>query len=458
MNIKKAREEIVRTVKAYTKKDENGEWAIPILHQRPVFLVGPPGIGKTAIIEQAAKICNVGVVSYTITHHTRQSAIGLPIVSHKVYDGKEYQITEYTMSEIVASLYNYMEETGFDKGILFIDEINCVSETLAPTMLQFLQYKTFGTHKIPDGWIIVAAGNPPEYNKSVKEFDIATLDRIRKIEIQEDFAVWKEYALSHGVCGSIISYLSIKSEHFYHIENDIENLSFVTARGWEDLSKLILTYKELGFEIQKDLVRQFINDDEIAKDFTAYLELYDKYESDYEVERILKEGASEEIINRIKNAPFDERLSVIELFVYRLLKEVEVVHQTNQLMRNVFSYLKSIKSQNLSVEELEEALRKRKEILKEESYKPFFDWMDEKLFLAKKKQEELVFTSLKQEFDLLKQEDSKKVNQMQEALNHAFDFIKQGMGNGPEMVLFVSDLGNHEDSVWYLSSYGNEDF
>ena len=80
------------------------------------------------------------------------------------------------MSEIIASLYDVMEETGKAEGILFLDEINCVSETLAPSMLQFLQYKVFGRHSIPDGWVIVTAGNPPEYNNSVREFDLATLD------------------------------------------------------------------------------------------------------------------------------------------------------------------------------------------------------------------------------------------------------------------------------------------
>ncbi len=82
------------------------------------------------------------------------------------------------MSEIVASIYEKMEATGLKEGILFIDEINCVSETLAPTMLQFLQGKTFGNHQIPEGWVIVTAGNPPEYNQSVREFDIVTLDRV----------------------------------------------------------------------------------------------------------------------------------------------------------------------------------------------------------------------------------------------------------------------------------------
>ena len=152
--------------------------------------MGPPGTGKTAIMEQVARECGVGLVAYTITHHTRQSAVGLPRIVTRSYGGEEITITEYTMSEIVASVYDCMERTGKKEGILFIDEINCVSETLAPTMLQFLQNKTFGTHRVPEGWMIVAAGNPAEYNKSVREFDIVTLDRVRKINVGPDCDVW----------------------------------------------------------------------------------------------------------------------------------------------------------------------------------------------------------------------------------------------------------------------------
>ena len=121
--------------------------------QRPVLLIGPPGVGKTQIMEQISRECEIGLVAYTITHHTRQSAIGLPFIVKKEYGGKSYSVTEYTMSEIVASIYNKIEQTGLSEGILFIDEINCVSETLAPAMLQFLQCKTFGNHQIPEGWI-----------------------------------------------------------------------------------------------------------------------------------------------------------------------------------------------------------------------------------------------------------------------------------------------------------------
>ena len=151
MNIKQVKEELRHTIQAYTKKNEFGEYEIPFVRQRPMLIIGPPGIGKTAIMSQVARECHVALVSYTITHHTRQSAIGLPFIEKKNYGGREYNITEYTMSEIVASIYDKMEETGMKEGILFIDEINCVSETLAPTMLQFLQGKTFGNHRIPEG-------------------------------------------------------------------------------------------------------------------------------------------------------------------------------------------------------------------------------------------------------------------------------------------------------------------
>ena len=267
MNIQEAKKEICNTLRAYLAKDEEGYYIYPLVRQRPILLIGPPGIGKTAIMEQAAAECNVGLVSYTITHHTRQSAIGLPEIVKRNYGGKEMMVTDYTMSEIVASVYDCMEKTGKREGILFIDEINCVSETLAPTMLQFLQGKTFGNQKIPQGWIIVAAGNPPEYNKSVREFDIVTLDRIKKINVEANLDVWKEYAYKQGIHPAVISYLELRKQNFYRIETTLDCKAFATARGWEDLSQLIQNYEVLGKTIDRDVIAQYIQHKMIAKDF-----------------------------------------------------------------------------------------------------------------------------------------------------------------------------------------------
>ena len=74
MNIKRAKQEIKNALRAYLAKDEFGAWRIPPIRQRPVLLIGPPGIGKTQIMQQIAEETGVGLVSYTLTHHTRQSA------------------------------------------------------------------------------------------------------------------------------------------------------------------------------------------------------------------------------------------------------------------------------------------------------------------------------------------------------------------------------------------------
>ena len=222
MNIKRAKEEIEHTVKAYLAKDALGEYAIPAIRQRPILLMGPPGIGKTQIMEQAARECGVALVAYTITHHTRQSAVGLPFIRQRSYGGRDVSVTEYTMSEIIASVYAKMETTGLKEGILFIDEINCVSETLAPTMLQFLQCKTFGNQAVPAGWVIVAAGNPPEYNRSVRDFDIVTLDRVRRMDIEPDLPVWKDYARAVHIHSAILSYLELHPQNFYQINADVD--------------------------------------------------------------------------------------------------------------------------------------------------------------------------------------------------------------------------------------------
>ena len=319
MNIQEAKNEIIHTVKAYTAKNEQGQYRIPPVHQRPVLLIGPPGIGKTAVIRQAAEECGVGLVAYTITHHTRQSAVGLPVVESKTYQGRQVSVTEYTMSEIIASVYECMEQTGCREGILFIDEINCVSETLTPTMLQFLQNKTFGTHKVPRGWVIVAAGNPPEYNKSARMFDVVTLDRVKSIRVEVDFPIWRNYAAQNGIHSAVLSYLSAKPQNFYYIEEARGDREFVTARGWEDLSFFIKAYEQEGFEITPDVVGEYLHCEKIASDFAAYYQMFSHYQKDYATADLLAGKMEPEELERqgkmLAAASPDEQYSVLQMLL-----------------------------------------------------------------------------------------------------------------------------------------------
>ncbi len=115
MDIAQAKQELRRTIRAYTAKTEDGVYRMPRRMQRPVLLMGPPGIGKTAILSQLAQEEHVGLVCYTMTHHTRQSALGLPVIVGRTAAGKTFRATEYTMSEIIASVYEQMEKTGLKR-------------------------------------------------------------------------------------------------------------------------------------------------------------------------------------------------------------------------------------------------------------------------------------------------------------------------------------------------------
>lgn len=476
MNILRAKQEIIRTVKAYLAKDEDGQYLIPSVHQRPILLMGPPGIGKTAIMEQAASECGISLVSYTITHHTRQSAIGLPYLTKRKYGGKEMTITEYTMSEIIASVYDKIEETGLQEGILFIDEINCISETLAPTMLQFLQRKSFGSHQVPSGWVIVAAGNPPEYNKSVRDFDVVTLDRLKRIDVQEDYAVWKQYAYRRQIHPAILSYLDIKKQHFYTFETTVDGQAFVTARGWEDLSQFLLTCEKLELPIDESVILEYIQHPKIARDFAAYYDLFKKYQSDYHVEEILAGKLPTSAVERLKSAPFDERLSVIGLLIGKLTGIFSASYYLDMQITTVFESLKSIKrrlGQDDLVQLLSQEATRQREKLASRQKAAAVDRQEAAAILkaaqtletdanllrteAVRSNEE-GFAKISERFQQAVAEMDAQTEQASAMLEHAFAFLTATFGKSQEMVVFVTELNTNFFCTWFIGQNGSETY
>ena len=376
------------------------------------------------------------------------------------------------MSEILASVYRLMESTGLKEGILFLDEINCVSETLAPMMLQFLQCKTFGNQKLPEGWTIVAAGNPPEYNKSVRDFDVVTLDRVKRIDVEEDFAVWKEYARRKGLHGAVVSYLDIKKENFYRIETTADGLQFATARGWEDLSELLFAYEKLGLRADREVVGQYIQMPRIAKDFANYLELYYKYQKTYHVEAILQ-GTWETITSlELREAPFDEKLSVMGLVVARLSEMARNTRRQDALAETLHGDLTVFKEQiaqaaptdvlaNL-IWKRREKMRQAKEAGQQDKERRDLDQRavnlleDYKAGLVREDAADagtamdLVRTWFAQEVERRKALGTETGT----AFDNAFRFLEQTFGDSQELVLFVTEITAGYDTSWFVENFG----
>ncbi|MBR5968978.1 MAG: AAA family ATPase [Lachnospiraceae bacterium] len=474
MNIADVKQHIIHSVRAYLQRDAEGNPVIPVEKQRPILLMGPPGIGKTAIMEQIAQELGINLVSYTITHHTRQSAIGLPFIVKRNYGGKEYSVTEYTMSEIIASLYDRIELTGVKEGILFLDEINCVSETLSPTMLQFLQYKTFGTHRVPEGFLIVAAGNPPEYNASVRDFDIVTLDRVRVMDVDASYEAWKSYALSAGMHAAVLAYLEIRKEHFYDLRVEPEGKRFVTARGWEDLSRVLQTHEALSLPVGKDLVRQFLQSDEIAEAFATYYELWLKYRDIYRVQEILAGKAPEEAQKEaLRKAPFDEKLSLITMLTERLTQSFGTFCRSlfvQEQLREVLLTLREMADEG--EEDLTEAVQSIAESMRENlrrkeragflsredaaTAREVAKALSEAAPVAGRGSGAEAFAPLKDWFAAREEQRLEQAQETDAQLTQAFAFLSGVFGEGQEIVLFLQQLSAGDKSLKFLHEYGNE--
>ena len=475
MDIRQAKQEIGNTLRAYHRRDGEGNYIFPRLRQRPILLMGPPGIGKTAIMAQIAEEAGVGLVAYSMTHHTRQSAVGLPRIETKQYAGGEtVAVTEYTLSEIIASVHDCMEKTGKREGILFLDEINCVSETLVPTMLQLLQNKTFGNHPVPEGWMIVAAGNPPGYNRSVREFDIVTLDRLRRIDVEPQVEVWLDYARRQGVHASVLSWLSIHPEEFYRVELGDEETAFVTARGWEDLSELMAGYEALDVPVTEDVIRQYLQHEGAARRFAAYYRLYRRYGLDYAVDEILN-GTLSDVSSRVDMASrggMEERFTVVNLFSAALeaafshyIRADEEITALHEMLSGLKSFLKHNTLDEFVIQRRQglaaradagvvtKAQQRREDALlrKIEEYRLVI------------RQEHIhgdceVYDRIRQLFDGELENRAHMVADIHGRLQRSFSFMERAFGDGAELMLFVSALARCEGAMSFVSHHGCDAF
>ena len=507
LNIKQAKEYIKDSVKLYLKKDEDGEYRIPVVRQRPIFLLGAPGIGKTAVMEQIAQELGIALVSYSMTHHTRQSALGLPFIAHKEYDGQSYDVSEYTMSEIIASVYDVMKESGIREGILFLDEITCVSETLAPSMLQFLQYKVFGRHSVPDGWVIVTAGNPPEYNKSVREFDVVTLDRMKILEVEADYGVWKEYARNRNLHTAILNYLDLKKEDFYQVGTTVRGKTYITARGWEDLSEMMLLYEEEGMKVEESLVEQYLRNPRAVREFTAYYDLYQKYKKDYRVEDILAGKSTADAGEKARKADFDERLSLMGMLIDRVQRDIRENMEKLDYLSGLLVHMKALRNaaaqengadgvvrddgkqdgntagahgqkeqgrpgdavRALLEKQIEgrrkgmEALQKAGSLSDRERRKQrkvigFLQDCGRELRLHDVPDEDAAVRLLKTRYDEEVTAYRQETERVGKELHYLFAFVEDAFGAGNEMLILLTECTVNQDSAKFISMYGCEDY
>ncbi|MDD3796620.1 MAG: ATPase, partial [Lachnospiraceae bacterium] len=358
-------------------------------------------------------------------------------------------------------------------------EISCVSETLAPAMLQFLQCKVFGSHSLPERWISTAAGNPPEYNKSVKEFDIATLDRVKRINVTEDLTVWKEYAAEIHIHPAILAYLGIKKENFYALKSELHEKTFVTARGWEDLSRILTVYEELGILATQQLISQYLQHPDISRDFSNYLDLFYTYQGIYPIEEILNGqtfSGREETILRLQASPIDERISFLQLLAHSLELDALELEKAQSLLQRLEDNLMQLhRKASLKTEEnspvtmnelLSDAIRHQKHILsvkssnhllspgEEDELEELVCWLEQSLQKEKAAGVQTAaegLPALKNSLSLRASHIQELQNQLSLHLEHTLDFLCEIFSENSELYLFLSELSLDASVIHFIS-------
>jgi hypothetical protein len=326
----------------------------------------------------------------------------------------------------------------------------------------------------------VAAGNPPEYNKSVRDFDIVTLDRVRRMDIEPDLPVWKDYARAAHIHSAILSYLELHPQNFYQINADVDGTQFVTARGWEDLSNLLDTYEALGLQADEELIREYIQHPKIAEDFSAYLDLYYKYRDDYGVEEILAGQAKPAVFARLLQAPFDERLSLVSLLLAGLDTRFTASLQADAVADACYAFLRETKkalaalpedipdgsaelfSQQIKDYEAETQQKRdagllgKAELTNRLQVQAALHQWEGELRRANAAGTQEAFDLLRGQFGALADQREATQKTAAAALEAAFDFMEQAFAESQEMVVFVTELTVNPASHQFLTENGCE--
>ena len=460
MNIQQATHQLETAVRCYTARDEKGMPLVPPEAQRPLYLIGPPGVGKTDVVAQVARRLGVGLVSYTMTHHTRQSALGLPQIRTRRFGGEERAVTEYTMSELLAGVYRHMEASGCKQGILFLDEINCVSETLTPAMLELLQHKRFGQYALPEGWVIVCAGNPEKYNRSAHAFDPVTLDRLRVLTIEPDLSAWQEYAAQRQVHPSVRGYLRMRPEDFYRAEGE----RIVTARSWMNLSDMMLALEKNGGAADALLYGQYLQCGEVAERFALYDALCRGVSALFSLDDVMR-GRDEAAEARFAQAGFDEALCAAMLLSDALngrIRSAEEARERAQRLRHFADGALREQGSGALTEtarailaRMEKALAVRRSvnaISVEEEARERALHSEIRLRIAALYGAQDAASALMEQVRLAEEDAMQRRTALLQELSHALDFAERAFADVHVRVIFLSELERNETTLRFLQA------
>ena len=193
---------------------------------RPVFIWGAPGIGKSSIVEQFSQEMGLECVSLLGSQLAPEDIMGVP----QIMDGK----SRFCPPEIIAKDKPYC---------LFLDELNACSQEVQKAFYSLIHDRRIGEYHLPEGSIIIGAGNRAQDNAIVKTMSSALINRMFHVELVASHRSWLHWAGKEGLHPYVLEYIGLRPDHLWSQPTKTEE-PFSTPRSWHMLSDALYSYGE----------------------------------------------------------------------------------------------------------------------------------------------------------------------------------------------------------------------
>lgn len=185
---------------------------------RPVFIWGPPGIGKSSIVTQFAEELSLPCVSLLGSQLAPEDIVGVP----QILDGK----SRFCPPTMIARDHPYC---------LFLDELNACSHEVQKAFYSLIQDRRIGEYTLPDDSIVIAAGNRAQDSAIVKTMSSALVNRMVHVHLKTSHRDWLEWAYGNGIHHLVIQYIETRPDHLWS-EPPRHEEPFSSPRAWHMLS------------------------------------------------------------------------------------------------------------------------------------------------------------------------------------------------------------------------------
>jgi hypothetical protein len=204
---------------------------------RPVFIWGAPGIGKSAIVEQFANEVGLPCVSLLGSQLAPEDIIGIPRINGET--------SEFLPPKMIAKKEPY---------VLFLDELNACSQEVQKAFYSLIHERRIGEYHLPDGSIVVGAGNRAQDSAIVKTMSSALINRMFHVQLKADAGQWITWAKSAGLHPWVIDYIIQRPDHLFSAPPKTED-PFSTPRSWHMLSDALTEYGAGKREISQETLK-----------------------------------------------------------------------------------------------------------------------------------------------------------------------------------------------------------